>query len=305
MPKNDIEISEQQRRRRRVNRIKNGIIITIATWMLLSFTAIIVLIVQVVKLNLKYQKVSVQLGLNQQDDDSENAELDKYENLVVGIDTEDNAYVDGDTRKVYLTFDCTPSENTNVILDALAESGVKATFFVTGDESDEAKAIYRRIVEEGHTLAMHSYSDDYSQLYSDTDVFAEDTTKLQNYLEDVTGVKSTFYRFPGGTFNEISDLNMADFVSVLNQNSITYFDWNVTAGDSARNYSVKDLVTNITDGVTNYKNSVVLLHDNVNKAKTAEAIESIVDALLLMDAQILPIDESTYKVQYIKAYSVN
>ena len=46
-----------------------------------------------------------------------------------------------DTHEVYLTFDCVPGDVTNQILDILKLYDVKATFFVTGDESEEAKAI--------------------------------------------------------------------------------------------------------------------------------------------------------------------
>ena len=69
-------------------------------------------------------------------------------------------------RKVYLTFDDGPSSNTDNILDILDTYGVKATFFVTGKEGAKAEASYRRIVEEGHTLGMHSYTHDYSVIYA-------------------------------------------------------------------------------------------------------------------------------------------
>ena len=68
--------------------------------------------------------------------------------------------------------------------------------------------------------------------------------------------------------------------------------------------TVEDIVKNVTEGVSKYKTSVVLLHDNSNKSTTAEAIGPLVDALQNMQAEILPIDENTYVVQYIKAYSV-
>ena len=57
-----------------------------------------------------------------------------------------------------MTFDDGPSSNTSRILDILADYNVKATFFVVGKEEEEYQALYKRIVEEGHTLAMHSYS---------------------------------------------------------------------------------------------------------------------------------------------------
>jgi peptidoglycan/xylan/chitin deacetylase (PgdA/CDA1 family) len=186
----------------------------------------------------------------------------------------------------------------------LDEYGVKATFFVVGDSSDEAKAIYQRIADEGHTLGMHSYSNQYSTIYASTDAFTEDLDKLSAYLLKVTGQESLYYRFPGGSSNEISNVSMAAFVHILNEKGITFFDWNVSAGDTASDYSAEDIVSNVTDGVSHYKTSVVLLHDGDNKSTTVEALGPLIEALQDMDAQILPIDENTNVIQYIKADSV-
>lgn len=79
------------------------------------------------------------------------------------------------------------------------------------------KAVYRRIVDEGHTLGMHSYSNSYSTIYSSSDSFEKDVTKLNAYLKKVTGEKSQYYRFPGGSNNEISNVDMSEFIHVLNE----------------------------------------------------------------------------------------
>ena len=112
------------------------------------------------------------------------------------------------------------------------------------------------------------------------------------------------HRFPGGSSNEISNVDMAEFVRVLNEKNIAYFDWNVSAGDTASNYTVSDIVENVTSGVARYKTSVVLLHDGDNKSTTVEALGPLIEALQKMDAKILPIDENTKVIQYIKADSV-
>ena len=68
-------------------------------------------------------------------------------------------------KKVYLTFDDGPSSNTDQILDILKDYDVKATFFVVGKTDERSVKAYQRIVEEGHTLAMHSYSHRYDEIY--------------------------------------------------------------------------------------------------------------------------------------------
>ena len=304
-------VLEQQRQRRtRITRMKNVVIMVVAGWMVVSFLAIIILTAQVIYLNHRIDKLTVrndnpiQEEMTEQDN-TENMDLQtESENVSTDMDTEDNLAKKGDEHKVYLTFDGGPDENTNEILDVLAKYNVKATFFVIGSESDEMKAVYRRIVDEGHTLGMHSYSNSYSTIYSSSDSFEKDVTKLNAYLKKVTGEKSQYYRFPGGSNNEISNVDMSEFIHVLNEKKITYFDWNVSAGDSASDYSVQDIVTNVTEGVSKYKTSVVLLHDGDDKSTTVEALGPLIKALQKMKAKILPIDENTNVIQYIKADSV-
>jgi chitin deacetylase len=67
--------------------------------------------------------------------------------------------VETSTSVVALTFDDGPSsEYTEEVLSVLAEHGVRATFFVTGQALEENMAAAQRIVAEGHELGNHSYS---------------------------------------------------------------------------------------------------------------------------------------------------
>ena len=312
MNTNDAEILEQQRqRRKRINRMKTGIVLTIAIWMIVSLLAIMILTVQVIKLNSKVYILEIQQTskVSPSEEDASNdaevsAEPDPYANVITGINSLENMAKDGDKHRVYLTFDCNPGENTEAILDILARYNLKATFFVVGDETGENDAIYQRIVNEGHTLGMNSYSNQYSSIYSSAQSFEEDYTKISDFIYETTGIESKLYRFPGGSSNRISNVNMAEFVRILNQKGVVYFDWNVSAGDTAVDYTVDDVISNVTEGIMQYKTSVVLLHDDENKTVTVEALEPLINQLKQMHADILPIDENTYVVQYIKADSV-
>ena len=314
----DSAVEQQRQKRKRIGRIKTGIVMTIAIWMLVSLIAIIVLTVTVVRLNSRVYKMelkqnstaSVQLS---ETESTGSGELDSVllqdtqiqsENVIRELDSADNAYSKGDTRKVYLTFDCVPGENTAAILDTLAKYNTKATFFVVGDASGENAQIYQRIVNEGHTIAMHSFSNSYSDVYKSKDAFTNDLKQISDYISKTTGVTPKYYRFPGGSMNRISNVNMDELVKILNYDKITYFDWNVSAGDTSADYTADDVVNNVISGVQNYKTSVVLLHDDSNKSTTAEAIEPLIEALNNISAEILPIDENTYVVQYIKADTV-
>lgn len=200
---------------------------------------------------------------------------------------------------VYLTFDDGPSENTDEILDILNQYQVKATFFVVG-KSQAYTPVYKRIVEEGHTIGMHSYSHKYSEIYENLDSFCEDVEKLQELIYERTGVISKLYRFPGGSSNTVSKVDMQELLAYLEEQDITYFDWNVSSLDATGvELSVDDIVENVTGNIQRYNNAIVLMHDANDKILTVEALPIIIEKLQAMEnVEILPITEDTAKIQH-------
>lgn len=218
---------------------------------------------------------------------------------------EDNSLENGEHPKVYLTFDDGPSENTAKILDILKERNIKATFFVIGQEDDESKELYRRIVAEGHTLGMHSFSHKYDAIYKSRESFAEDMLHLQSYLKEVTGVAPTLIRFPGGSSNGVSNVDIKELIRYVREQGWTYFDWNVASGDATSQvYTPDELVANVMNDVVKYDTSVVLMHDSSAKGSTVDALVPMIDQLQAIGAELLPIDENTKPIQHIKAEDV-
>lgn len=312
-------LRNQRRRRKRIGRIKSTIMIVIAAWIALSMLLIVVLFVRTISLEKKLETMLQANGglAGEQMKESEagneltaqegtEQQQETYATLPVsGISDPDNLAGEGDIHKVYLTFDDGPSENTEQILDILAEYGVKATFFVTGREDEESQALYRRIADEGHTLGMHSYANKYSVIYQSEEAFQSDYRRLRQYLYDVTGIWSDYYRFPGGSSNQISNVSMSSLIKFLNGEDIVYYDWNVSAGDAASTtYTAEEIVENVTEDVVQYKTSVILLHDSADKSTTVEAVGPLIEALQELGALILPIDEDTQIIQYVKADDV-
>lgn len=202
-------------------------------------------------------------------------------------------------KKVYLTFDDGPSDNTDAILDVLKLYNVKATFFVIQKTDAASIEKYKRILREGHTLAMHSSSHVYAKIYSSIEEYILDVSELQNYLYQVTGVKATIYRFPGGSSNTVSKISMNECVSYLNTVGITYFDWNVASGDAATGQiSSETIVSNVLAGVEQETDSVVLMHDAKDKQTTVEALPGILQKLIDMGAAVLPITSETTPVHH-------
>lgn len=202
---------------------------------------------------------------------------------------------------VYLTFDDGPSKNTDRILDTLEEYNVRATFFCLAREGGENTARYKRIVEEGHTLAMHSYSHDYKTIYADLDAFKADVSAISDFLYDATGVRPGFYRFPGGSSNTVSRVSMKKCIQYINKKGITYFDWNAQNDDATgETYTSSQLISHAMDSVSRAGDNVVLLmHDEKTKTATAESIPELIQKLKDADYDILPITEKTPPVQHV------
>jgi peptidoglycan/xylan/chitin deacetylase (PgdA/CDA1 family) len=67
--------------------------------------------------------------------------------------------IDPSSKAVYLTFDDGPiPEATPFVLDTLARYGVKATFFMVGDNVRKHPDIFRQVVEAGHRIGNHTFN---------------------------------------------------------------------------------------------------------------------------------------------------
>ena len=205
-------------------------------------------------------------------------------------------------HKVYLTFDDGPSIYTNDILDILDSYNVKATFFVVGKEETNAEEALQRIVDEGHTLGMHSYSHKYKELYESMDSFTQDFARIRDYIYQATGEESVCYRFPGGSSNTVSEIDMHDFIDYLDSQGVEYYDWNVSSGDGgSMKLSTDTLLENCTKDIDTRDTSIILLHDSAEKPTTVEALPDIIENILARpDTVILPITENTRPIHHIE-----
>ncbi len=214
------------------------------------------------------------------------------------------SFEDGNTvKRAYLTFDDGPSKNTEKILRILKEHNVRATFFVCGyvEDDENLRPLYKKIVDEGHTIAMHSYSHRYADIYSSPESFELDLDKIHTLIYNETGVDAKIYRFPGGAGNTVSKLDMNIFKDILHEKGYEYWDWNVYPGNSEGESIPKEkIVSGILDKIDNYNNAIILLHDTGAKNSTVEALPEVIEGLLDKNIQLLPMSENTPLVQQLK-----
>ena len=305
-----IGMKEQQRRRARINRMKMTIIFSIFGWMLISMIICVVLGVTVFSLDKRLDTLYNFVVSNAQNnnrptvvpDTNDDVQPEINDNPNIQFDTDISNIADGNSvHKVYLTFDDGPSENTDDILDVLAAYDIKATFFVVGRTDEHSLNMYRRIINEGHSIGLHSYTHKYSVIYSSIEAFEQDLEQIRSLIYETTGVDTNLLRFPGGSSNQVSEIDMLNFIDLVTEKGYTYYDWNVVSGDATvKSYTEQDLVDNVINGVKKYETSIVLMHDAANKDSTVAALSTIIEELLRMNAQILPINEETLVIQHVK-----
>lgn len=312
-------------RRKRVQRLKRLIILSLMTVILMPTVLCVILFIRLHILEEQIERLETAVADMQRKQDagaSAGVSIGDGEGLVLKLELtmppeaeepeetgsaedepEEDMPEEVPVRKVYLTFDDGPSSNTNKILDILAQYDVKATFFVVGKEGEWAEDAYKRIVEEGHTLGMHSYTHVYQSIYASVDAYAEDLNRLRDYLYEVTGVESQFVRFPGGSSNTVSDISMREFIRYLNEEGITYFDWNVSSGDAgSRLLEAEEIVANCINGMGNKNTVVILMHDAAGRPTTVEALPALIERIQEMEnTELLPITDDTLPVQHIKS----
>lgn len=193
--------------------------------------------------------------------------------------------LNGMTRRCYLTFDDGPSSSvTGQILDTLAKYGAKATFFEVGAYVDMYPQVTKRVYDEGHLVANHSYSHDYNALYANEANFAGEVNACQSSIENATGAPMSFklLRFPGGSYNAGDHAAEKQICKETLKGMGYYFcDWNCVNGDAeSASRTSTELVQTFLDTSAQYlaegKNIVVLMHDSDAKQTTAEALDLIV-----------------------------
>ena len=180
----------------------------------------------------------------------------------------------GTEKVVYLTFDDGPSDRvTPKILDTLKEEKVKATFFIVGTAAENRKYLLERERTEGHTIAVHSYTHEYSQIYSSAENLLADIDKCNEVIKSVTGSYSALYRFPGGSYGLRDEL-----IEAVKAHGMKYVDWNASICDAEYCTAPQEILyTNAVNSSKGRDSVILLAHDSTTKSTTAKALKDIIE----------------------------
>ena len=181
---------------------------------------------------------------------------------------------------IALTFDDGPhAQNTPRLLDMLKQAGVKATFFVVGQNAAQYPDILKRIVAEGHEIANHSYTHPVLASLSEFSV-NDQLDKTREAVFQATGVTMKLLRPPYGALSEPQRRKAyADFGYRTILWDVDPEDWKYR--DAAR--VEKEIVGRTRAG------SIILTHD-IHKS-TVDAMPSTIEALLAKGFKFVTVSE--------------
>ncbi len=177
-------------------------------------------------------------------------------------------------KEIALTFDDGPHPvNTPLILKTLKDYGVKATFFVLGQNAKRYPYLIKQIISEGHNIANHTWS---HKIYIKDQTaidFKNDIIKTQQTLNDIVGQKNVepFFRFPTGF-----GANTKEAQNILTNLGFANFYWSMSAHDSRTTDPETTLDTSL-EMLRTYKKGIFLCHDV--RPHTALMLPKLLDEL--------------------------
>ena len=203
------------------------------------------------------------------------------------VSTDDGTWVQegGDTldrakglegKCIALTFDDGPHKDcTPQLLDGLKKRGVRATFFLMGQNIEGNEDLVKRMKEEGHLVGNHSYS--HVQLTkAGSAAVCQAVDRTSRMIEDITGERPQYMRPPFGDWNEELECEVG-MTTVLW--SVDSLDWKLRN----KNKIVKRVLKDVEDG------DIILMHDIF--PTSVDAALELVDTLTKRGYTFVTVDE--------------
>ena len=164
--------------------------------------------------------------------------------------------MDRHEKVVYLTFDDGPiPESTPFILDTLNRYGIKATFFMVGDNVRKYPELYQRIMDEGHQVGNHTHNHISGFRHSLRD-YSYNVEKANAYI------RSHLFRPPHGW------MRLAQYALLSRKYKVVM--WDLVTRDYSKWMTAQGILNNIKRYTR--PGSIITFHDSlksIDKLRTA------------------------------------
>ncbi len=157
-------------------------------------------------------------------------------------------------KTIYLSFDDGPHpEITPFVLDELKKYNAKASFFCIGKNVQAYPEVYKRIIEEGHSVGNHSFSH-LNGWNTDDAIYLDDIVAAKEYIH------SNLYRPPYGRIKRSQLKQLA--APVLELKTIM---WTVLSGDFDTGISPEKCLQNVLTRTE--PGAIIVFHDSEKAAE--------------------------------------
>lgn len=176
--------------------------------------------------------------------------------------------VDRDDKTIAISFDAAwGNEDTQQLIDILAEYDVKTTFFVVGQWVDKYPESVKALSDAGHEIMNHSNTHPHMSQLDAAGIRAE-VNACNDKIESITGVRPTLLRPPYGDYNNTLVATLEEMGIYCIQWDVDSLDWKGLSADQIASRVVK----NVKSG------SIVLFHNAAEN--TPAALPKILDELI-------------------------
>ncbi|MDO4743256.1 MAG: polysaccharide deacetylase family protein [bacterium] len=195
--------------------------------------------------------------------------------------------VSTESKKIAISFDAAwGNDDTQTLIDTLAEYGVVATFFVVGDWVDKYPESVKQLSDAGHQIQNHSDSHPHMTNLSTNEMITE-LKNCNEKIAKITGKTPTLHRCPYGDYNN----NVIEAIQSIGMYAI---QWDVDSLDWKENATAESIANRVISKTKN--GSIILMHNDADH--TPEALPTILKTLKEQGYEFVFIEDLIYKENY-------
>ena len=192
-------------------------------------------------------------------------------------------------QEIAISFDDGPdAETTPAVLDLLKKHGLTATFFCIGKKIEGKEKLLKRMFDEGHIIANHSFSHSYFFDFFGPVRIKNELLRTNLEIERVIGKKANYFRPPYG----VTTPNIANAVEKLQLKTI---GWNIRSMDAVEK-DEKKIIETVTSQIKS--GAIILFHDT--NSRVLPALEATILHCQKNGFKIVPLNRLINCEPYVK-----
>jgi peptidoglycan-N-acetylglucosamine deacetylase len=183
--------------------------------------------------------------------------------------------IQNDRKELYLTFDDGPVPGpTEFVLDTLASRNIKATFFCIGDNIRKHPEVFKKIIEQGHTIGNHTFHH-LNGWKTNPQKYLENIEMCRDEISKCTPLTVnqqplTLFRPPYGRITKKQVHALTEYRIIM---------WDVLSVDYNKNLSQERCLHNTIRATRS--GSVIVFHDSLKAEKNLKfALPAFIDHFL-------------------------